>query len=316
MNRAEVYCSLCNSKRNTMAFQLSVRFNLDAGLSLQSSQTRATRTTKSQTLWLPNRRLRSIMLTSTSKSFHGATQDDLIRGGAGDDLIYGNDGNDIISGNLGDDFISGAAGDDALGGGAGFDQLVGGSGNDVLDGGQDDDLLNGQDGSDILLGDLGNDVLQGGGGNDLLQGGLGQDTLFGGQGADIYRWTKAHLGLAEADQILDFEQGTDKLSIQDFDYDRAKITYTGNLAEFDLDQDGQRDLAIQFVGAPVESPIRLMASDFVASDLPGQTNATGWINQLTASLSFSFTIMNDANGRGWDSPPNLNLGPSAVIGPG
>lgn len=293
-----------------MAFQLSVKFSLDDGLTLKSSETPDRRKIKFQILRLPQgRRLRNTTLRSTQDAFSGAKQDDVIRGGVGDDLIYGNAGNDIISGNLGDDFISGGSGDDALDGGAGFDQLAGGEGNDVLDGGQDDDVLNGQTGNDVLLGGLGDDVLQGGDGNDLLQGGLGRDTLFGGQGADTYRWTTAHLGPDQVDRVLDFEQGMDKLSIRGFNYDQAQIVYSGNLAEFDLNQDGQRDLAIQFVGAPV----RLTASDFVNSELPGQTEDSRWINRLSLSLSFSFTIMNDAR-QGGSASPGLSVGPPAAIG--
>ncbi|MFM7426212.1 MAG: calcium-binding protein [Elainella sp.] len=256
------------------------------------------------------RRLKDITLTSSQTAFRGIGQNEVIRAGGGDDLIYGNRGDDIISGNWGDDFISGGEGDDALDGGFGFDQLAGGAGNDVLDGDQDDDLLNGQTGNDVLMGGLGNDVLQGCDDNDLLQGGLGRDTLLGGQGADIYYWSVAHLGPDEVDRVLDFEQGTDKLAIRGFSYDQSQIVYSGNLAEFDIDRDGQRDLAIQFTGAP----IRLTASDFVTSDL-GEAAATRWISQLSLTLSFSFMIMNDAR-RGGAAPtsPDLSIGPPAAIG--
>jgi Ca2+-binding RTX toxin-like protein len=129
--------------------------------------------------------------------------------GAERDFLFGFDGNDAIKG---------LAGDDVLFGGNGNDNLQGGTGADLIDGGSDDDILRGQAGNDTLTGGLGNDDLRDDLGNDLLIGGLGADTLeggrgtnqlFGGAGADVF------LGKRGGQfTILDFEDGTDKISLK------------------------------------------------------------------------------------------------------
>lgn len=150
----------------------------------------------------------------------GGAGTELMFGGNGDDRIHGGNGSDIIKGGNDADVIYGDTNDDRLFGQAGNDTLWGGVGNDSLEGGADDDRLIGDAGKDTLFGDGGNDVfsagegadvLYGGDGNDFLRGGLGKDTLTGGAGADRFNFN--FLGAANADRIVDFVPGTDRIAL-------------------------------------------------------------------------------------------------------
>ncbi len=73
-----------------------------------------------------------------------------------------------------------------------------------------DDTITGYMGADRLSGGAGDDVLYGMGGNDTLIGGDGADTLTGGLGADRFVFNTAD-ALVNADTIMDFVSGTDKI---------------------------------------------------------------------------------------------------------
>src|SRR5262249_34111497 len=88
--------------------------------------------------------------------------------------------------------VFGNSGANDLRGLAGNDRLAGRGGNDTIDGGAGNDRLNGQDG------------------NDRLVGGGGRDALWGGNGIDTFVLANT---LADADKIVDFKVGTDKLEI-------------------------------------------------------------------------------------------------------
>ena len=109
----------------------------------------------------------------------------------------------------------GGAGNDELFGNQGADFLDGGTGNDVLNGNLADDTLIGGAGSDTLNGGFGNDFLSGDAGNDTLNGGAGNDLAFGGEGADIFVFAQGD----GFDQIGDFEAGTDRIDLTDYDFD-------------------------------------------------------------------------------------------------
>lgn len=65
-----------------------------------------------------------------------------------------------------------------------------------------------------LRGAEGNDILTGQDGNDVLTGGRGADTLIGGQGIDQFKIDAGtDSTLANADRIVDFQTGVDKLMI-------------------------------------------------------------------------------------------------------
>jgi Ca2+-binding RTX toxin-like protein len=83
----------------------------------------------------------------------------------------------------------------------GPDQVRGGSGNDVLRGNAGGDLLQGGDGRDTIFGNDGNAILIGGPGNNVLIGGAGRDTFVVTPGSTT--------------RILDFEEGVDRIVIED-----------------------------------------------------------------------------------------------------
>lgn len=95
-----------------------------------------------------------------------------------------------------------------------MDHLWGDDGRDNLNGGADDDFLWGGSGNDILRGGSGNDFLRGDWGADVLLGESGLDTLFGGGGADTFVFSATIR--SQRDVIADFEQGIDRIRIEQF----------------------------------------------------------------------------------------------------
>jgi Ca2+-binding RTX toxin-like protein len=174
----------------------------------------------------------------------GSAGRDLIGGNRGDNVINGLGGNDVIAGMEGADTMDGGTGNNTLsyvrfgstqgvnvdlatgaasGGDAqgdvfvNFQNLIGSYNSDILRGNagvndisaQDgNDLLDGREGNDVLDGGAGNDTIIGGQGNDQLAGGLDNDTLIGGVGADTFHFA---VGSTGADQVMDFQLGTDQL---------------------------------------------------------------------------------------------------------
>ena len=154
---------------------------------------------------------------------------DQVYGGLGNDNESGDAGDDTVSGGAGDDVLSGAADNDSITGNAGADRLFGGNGSDLLYGGDGDDFLvggangdtiNGSNGADTLTGGAeddflsagaGKDVLSGGDGRDFLRGGPDNDTLTGGASNDVFNFN--FLGTANADRIVDFVHGTDRIGL-------------------------------------------------------------------------------------------------------
>jgi ELWxxDGT repeat protein len=124
----------------------------------------------------------------------------------GDDDLVGDDKKNNIDGKKGNDSIDGAGGKDTIKGGAGNDSLKGGAGADKLDGGN---------GKDTLQGDAGKDTLTGGSGKDTLGGGAGNDKLDGGKDKDIFVFDTAPSSKSNADHIVKFEVGTDKIALDD-----------------------------------------------------------------------------------------------------
>lgn len=74
------------------------------------------------------------------------------------------------------------------------------------------DVFNSGAGDDRMRGGLGNDMLTGGTGEDTLSGGRGRDTLKGGSDADSFLFDVA-AGFKNADTILDFEDGVDRIQM-------------------------------------------------------------------------------------------------------
>lgn len=146
-----------------------------------------------------------------SDSIYGLGGKDFIAGGEGNDLLYGGDGDDTVFGDVGNDTISGGAGNDILGGGQGNDLIYGDDGNDIIWGEQGNDNLYGGAGNDTIYGGAGDDVIAGGDGNDFINGDKGNDNLSGNAGSDIFAFSS--FGSANADVVVDFVSGTDKIAL-------------------------------------------------------------------------------------------------------
>ena len=121
------------------------------------------------------------------------------------DFVIKGDGNDFVSVGRDNDFVDGNGGNDIIHGGRGNDVLLGGTGSDLIFGNRDNDTLRGEAGDDFLHGGRGNDVINGGAGRDILAGNAGRDTFVFAKGSQV-------------DQIVDFENGRDKIDLRDFGF--------------------------------------------------------------------------------------------------
>jgi len=166
--------------------------------------------------------------------------------------IVGYGGHDKIYGGKGWDELHGDEGDDLLDGGAGGDKMFGHSGNDTYKVTELSDQVienpasgidkvfstidytlpenveklilqsnadltgKGNNRHNFITGNSGDNRIFGKGGNDILTGGLGKDKLTGGNGADEFRFTSLTQGV---DKIMDFQPGTDIISIQASGFD-------------------------------------------------------------------------------------------------
>jgi Ca2+-binding RTX toxin-like protein len=185
--------------------------------------------------------------TAGNDHVFGSSGADILDGLAGADTLYGRTGMDSLTGGLGVDTasyiekrksvfivlardetseasVAGAVEDtlrsieNLIGGSAG-DTFTGDVLNNRLEGRGGSDILSGEGGNDRLFGGIGNDMLIGGAGADTLKGETGADTLNGGQGQDVLHGGggvdrfvfDVQAGAANADRILDFKPGTDKL---------------------------------------------------------------------------------------------------------
>ena len=141
-------------------------------------------------------------------------------GSAGDRILIGNsldnhiDGRGALSAH-----IEGHAGNDTLLGATGSRWGGGEDASNWIDGGAGNDVIEGSNGNDTLFGGSGNDHLDSAGGADVLDGGAGNDTLAGGASPDsffpqddVFRFSVA-AGEANADRLVDFESGTDKVEL-------------------------------------------------------------------------------------------------------
>ena len=160
-------------------------------------------------------------LTGNSAANHleGRQGNDTVTGGAGDDQIWmlsptGNYGNDSVDGGSGQDAIIFDPGASAIRADMAAGRITGGAAGSVTFTGVEE--VRAGAGNDTLLGAAGADVFSGGRGNDTLSGGLGNDVLQGDDpdnppaGADSFIFDVAP-GSANADQIVDFTSGQDKI---------------------------------------------------------------------------------------------------------
>lgn len=161
-----------------------------------------------------------------SDTIYGLGGKDFIAGGDGNDLLYGGDGDDTVFGDVGNDTIYGGAGNDILGGGEGNDLIYGDDGNDIIWGEKGNDNLYGGAGNDTIYGGAGDDVIAGGDGNDFINGDKGNDNLSGNAGSDTFAFSQ--VGTANADVVVDFVSGTDKIALASSTFTSLGVSVEAN----------------------------------------------------------------------------------------
>ncbi len=186
-----------------------------------------------------------------------------LSGAEGNDSILGGEGNDTLQGNQGSDTLRGGLGDDELRGGQTGDFVYSGQGNDQVFGAKGHDELRGGMGNDTISSGQGNDTLYGGADSDLLQGRLGNDVLTGGSGADRFWFNIA--GTTDADTILDFEAGVDKIQLDPAYFTTntfgVNILYDSLTGDISYDADGAA--GGELLIAAVAAGTGLSAGDFL-----------------------------------------------------
>ena len=224
-----------------------------------------------------------------------------VDGLAGNDTITTLGGNDVITGGAGNDSIVSGGGDDVIrfnGSSQGFDSIDGSGGNDRIEAtakgtvigltslsgveaisanGFGSVSIKGSSAGDVLdfttvtltgitaiNGRGGNDTLSGSAAADVITGGAGADTLRGNGGADKFDFNATTDSKVSApDQIVDFQQGTDKLDLKGID---AISGVTGNQA-------------FSFVGeagfSNVKGELRIDHSDPAKTVIQGDVNGDG-----------------------------------------
>jgi Ca2+-binding RTX toxin-like protein len=233
---------------------------------------------------LPPVRLKAFLYSNATGDLDlgGSYLSDVMTGGSGHDSFRGAGGNDALAGADGNDRLFGGNGDDFAAGGRGQDVLSGGDGNDLLGGNEDTDTLHGEGGDDTLFGDTGNDRLFGDDGDDFLEGGMGVDRLTGGAGADVFEIAPPRdadnqqvFTDPDRDVILDYVQGTDHLSVDqwlgtEFEFlGTGRFTGAGDELRYqqvggativfgDVDGDRQADFSVR-----IEGSVALTSADFV-----------------------------------------------------
>jgi Ca2+-binding RTX toxin-like protein len=112
-------------------------------------------------------------------------------------------------------------------GGAKNDKLFGDAKGNAMDGLGGKDAIRSGSGNDKVQGGTGADMIDAGSGKDTLDGGLGNDKLTGGLAADRFVFSVTPRS-ADADKILDFEPGRDKIALDHEAF--AGLGGTGKLA--------------------------------------------------------------------------------------
>jgi VCBS repeat-containing protein len=177
--------------------------------------------------------LSSIDPSSTAAmNLTGNEFDNTIIGTAGANTLIGGGGNDVLAGGLGNDvYRVEDAGDIVLeyaGGGA---DSVYATTSYTLAAGYEVELLSAiAPASTAAMNLTGNEYGQyviGNNGANIIDGKGGSDSLIGGGGADIFAFTTA-LGAGNADAIVDFAAGTDKIGLDDAVFTAIGATLNAN----------------------------------------------------------------------------------------
>jgi Ca2+-binding RTX toxin-like protein len=194
--------------------------------------------------------------TAGNDTLVGGLGNQQLYGGSDHDSIIGGTGSQTLSGGAGNDILIGGTGAQQLLGGSDNDTIVAGYGAQVLDGGQGFDTVDfsklhgkldldldlyfatftdaatgavttyGVKSFDTVVGTNEGTIFEGaqstprayigGAGNDRFQSESGGDTVISGAGADTFRWFKIYVAVNHADEVKDFQVGTDKLDMGDF----------------------------------------------------------------------------------------------------
>ena len=264
----------------------------------------------------------NLVLTGTATDGTGNELANILTGNAAANVLIGNGGNDTLIGGAGSDTLTGGAGIDtasyasaAVGVtvnlsvtavqntvGAGNDKInsvenvLGSAHNDTLTGNSAANTVEGGAGNDVLRGGSGNDTLLGDTGNDTLTGGLGADHMTGGAGDDVYDVEDAGDTVTEGSSSGGHDKVTSTVSFVLGSYledltlmgsDPVNATgnslanvLTGNSAANVLDGKGGADTMIGGTG-----------NDFYyvdnASDVVKEGNATGGLDQVSSTVSFT-----------------------------
>jgi Ca2+-binding RTX toxin-like protein len=177
--------------------------------------------------------------------------------------ILGNDNNEVLTGIAENDTIGGFGGNDQISGVEGDDIIVGGAGDDIISGGDGDDLLGGGKDNDVVAGGAGADFIYQSPGNDILSGEAGEDTFVfigakpldpgdpgevdpedpedpGDPGETDPDLEKIIADTAleqpfEQETIKDFEKGSDRILLLNFNTDFTKLDSNSNGILDDLD---------------------------------------------------------------------------------
>ena len=170
---------------------------------------------------------------SSANTIMSGAGNDILRGLAGNDALYGGAGNDKLYGGDGNDYLRGDDGADVYDGGAGVDQVsyiaadagvranlalfatpgvnTGEAAGDTYAGIEN---LLGSNFADTLSGNTSDNAISGDDGNDSLSGGAGNDRFYGGADSDTFDFAKND----DADQVSDFENNIDCISLRGFGF--------------------------------------------------------------------------------------------------
>ena len=137
---------------------------------------------------------------------------------------------------------------------ANFENVWGSRFADQFTGNVADESISGSEGADALNGGGGKDKLWGNDGDDILTGGPGADILIGGAGKDVF---VIRAGDRDAEVILDFTKGEDRIDLSDFaGLSFSDLTISGET--IDLSPQGGGKVSLRKVEAATLTP-----SDFL-----------------------------------------------------
>lgn len=161
--------------------------------------------------------------TSNFENVRTSYGDDTLVGDSNDNVLVGWGGADNIRGGAGDDYIYGYVDENPQGVSDGADSLYGGAGDDTLAGGAGDDVLDGGTGRDVLSGE--------GGSSSGIDGASYSNGGSNGSDTFVTRAGDGSTDLAQADVIMDFEDGTDQIGLDGISFNDLTIAQgTGEYA--------------------------------------------------------------------------------------